>query len=225
MKKYSIVLLLIASSVFAGTPDQDGKVKQLRTMFENSLSTFPSNGFDFNSNWNCRSYDAFKDDFYSEPDMTFRFSKEWWEDQTLTNKGGIIFKELQFTARGIQSVKHNAAYCSKPVHLTLRPFFRYSAGTAQQQQQQQQRQAVSEMHLIGEIAVEPSSLHGMGIYYGYGKAFSGVPSVVDPSKTVYYYLMCNKVDEPTARGAEARNRTWSIPAELSRHWPNCQHCH
>ena len=187
-------------------------------MFENALTTFPTDGFEFKPYWSCTSYDAFTDDNYSEPDMTFRFGKEWWEDQTMTNTGSIIFKDLQFTSKGIQSVKHNAAYCEQPVYMTLRPFFRYREGA---QQQQQQREGVSELVMIGEVSVEPSSLRDMGIYYGYGHAFSGVGSVVDPSKTVYYYMMCKQVDGPAVRGAEARNRTWSIPAELSRSWPNC----
>ena len=208
----------------AGTPDQDPNVRALRRDFTSALSTNPIGDWEFQSDWICTSYDAFRDDDYSEPDMTFRFSKGKDLNQVVSN-GTIIFKDLQMTDHGITSVKENEAYSGKPEYLNLRPHFIYERGNRGACDTKNPNcvdgKMVKEVTLIGEVSVDPSILADMATYYGYDRPFTGVPAVSDPSKTVYYYMTCSvSNDKTTTSASEDRNSSWSIPAENRRQWPN-----
>ncbi|NDG85495.1 MAG: hypothetical protein EBX52_10750 [Proteobacteria bacterium] len=173
-----LVGLTFSAPAFSGTPDQDPKVKKLRALFRSASAACPHHDLSIPSDWTCTSHDAFRDDFYSENNMTFRFSQEAWEERTFSNHGSIIFKELEFTPRGIQSVKPQAAYSDLPVHLVLRPVPGKNGPL-----------------LIGEVSVQNEALPQMSRYYGYDRVLSGVPSVLDSSRTVYFYLTCKQTGD------------------------------
>ncbi len=207
-------------SSFAGTPDQDPTVKAIRNDFVKALSTYPTNGFEFGQFWTCTTHDAFRDDFYSEPGMTFRFA---FVDGYLVNTGNSIFKDIQMTDTGLKSIRRNPAYCNTPVYMTMRPHFEYNSCDPQTQQNCTGND-VKHFNFIGEVSVEPSALADMATYYGYHKPFRGVAAAADPTKIVYFYMVCHQTDADGVATDERQNATWSIPAELSRHWPHCTHC-
>lgn len=211
--KFFILLFMGLNSFAAfadarGNPDQDKMIRRLRDEFGTALPTYPVAGWKFDSIWACHTYNAFQDDFYHEPDATLRLETGSTETE-LKNTGNMIFKDISMTILGLQSVKENWAYFNHPVYFTMRPVFSYGPHT----------QKVKSVRLVGEVSVNTSILKDMATYYGYAKPFVGVPSLVDPSKTVYYYFTCSPVTARAADRAEARSRTWSIPAELSRLWP------
>jgi len=170
--------LTLSLSATAGTPEQDPKVKKLRALFRSATAECPHHTLLIPSEWTCTSHDAFRDDFYSEDHMTFRFSQESWEDRTFSNHGSIIFKELEFTHEGIRSVKPRAAYSDLPVHLVLRPVPGKNGPL-----------------LVGEVSIQNEALPQMSRYYGYDRTLSGVPSVLSKSRTVYFYLACKQTGQ------------------------------
>jgi|GEM_PF-5765708 len=202
----------LAQAAVFGTPDQDRVVRALREQFTQALPTYPASGWNFGENWICQTHNAFRDDFYGEPDATLRLQATG-QPNVLESSGNMIFKVVTITDQGLQSTQENEAYGNEPLFMTIRPKFTYS-----NRRRGKGASAVSAVRLIGEVSVNPSILKSLANYYGYATAFRGVPSVVDPSKVVYYYFSCVPASDRATDRAEARSRTWSIPAELSRQW-------
>ena len=165
----SLALVLISLSSMAGLPDQDSQVRQLRDQFAYGHSLQVQN---LSAAWKCKHYNAFQNDNWIETFVTMDFYRL---GSYAYNSGNFVVKYLKNTSQGLIGKVSIPEYRGAELFSVL-------------------RETLDGKNLIGEVSVEPKTLRILGDYYRHGQAFSGPISLVDSTKTVFYYTYCKRLD-------------------------------